>query len=80
MAAANDPGPSGNKARRRREPSPLLLLGAGAEVGLVTAAMCLLGWWIDTKLGTFPILLLVGAAMGIVGGLYNLYRVAKRFF
>jgi F0F1-type ATP synthase assembly protein I len=65
---------------KRREPNPLVLGGAAAEMGLVVAALTALGWWADGKLGTRPWLTLAGAAMGIIGGLYNLWRTARRFF
>ncbi len=73
--------PSGRKrGGGRREPNPLVLGGAAAELGLVVAALTALGWWIDGKLGTSPWCTLTGAAIGIIGGLYNLWRTARRFF
>jgi F0F1-type ATP synthase assembly protein I len=58
----------------------MALLGAGAELGGAVLLMVLLGWWLDKKLDTTPWLMLTGAFIGIVGGLYNLYRHGQRFF
>ena len=48
--------------------------GIGLELAGVTAGLALLGYWVDSKFGTKPWGLLVGVAIGIVGGLYNLIR------
>jgi hypothetical protein len=32
------------------------------------------GWWLDTRLHTFPVLLAVGAALGLFGILYVTYQ------
>ena len=50
------------------------LAGAGLELAATLAGACLLGYWIDLKFGTDPWGLLTCAAIGIVGGLYNLIR------
>ena len=64
----------------RSEPNPLVLLGAAGELGLVVAVLTLGGWWLDSEFDTLPMFTLIGAAVGLVGGLYNLYRISKRFF
>jgi len=45
---------------------------AGIELGLAVVLLTLGGWWLDTKLGTSPALVLVGAAFGITGGMYRI--------
>jgi hypothetical protein len=40
-----------------------------ASVGLFMAA----GWWVDGKLGTVPLLTIVGALAGGAAGSYSLY-------
>lgn len=35
------------------------------------------GWWLDGQLGTKPIFLLVFVVIGMVVGVYNVYKVAK---
>jgi len=42
---------------------------AGGIIGLTLA-----GWWVDHHWGTFPKGIVVGAAIGIVGGGYNFLR------
>ena len=46
---------------------------AGAVVGLTLA-----GLWVDYHFRTRPIGVLVGAVLGVVGGLYNFLREALR--
>jgi len=48
--------------------------GVGLELAGATAGMALLGYWIDGKFGTSPWGILIGVAIGIVGGLYNLVK------
>lgn len=67
----------GSKSSR---PSPLLFLSAGIEFTAVTAALALIGWWLDGKAGTDPWLMIVGMAMGLIGGTYKLWKAGKRFF
>jgi F0F1-type ATP synthase assembly protein I len=33
----------------------------------------LVGWWVDGKLGTMPLFLILGALVGGGGGFYSLY-------
>ncbi|MCX5662191.1 MAG: AtpZ/AtpI family protein [Planctomycetota bacterium] len=47
------------------------LAGAGFELAGIVVVMTLGGWWLDNHLGTKPWLLLVFAAIGVVGGLYR---------
>ena len=60
--------------------SPKGLQGVGqyADLGLRLAVAVLLGiaggYWLDTKLGTGPLLLIVGLAFGMTSGLLSLYR------
>jgi F0F1-type ATP synthase assembly protein I len=52
------------------------LAGLGFELAGSIAGGALLGWWIDRRLGSAPRALITLAAVGIVGGLYNLIRTA----
>lgn len=54
----------------------LRLAGLGFELAASTAGGALLGWWIDRQLGSSPKALITLAAVGILGGLYNLIRTA----
>lgn len=54
----------------------LRLAGSGFELAASIAGGALLGWWIDRRLGSAPKALITLAAVGIVGGLFNLIRTA----
>jgi F0F1-type ATP synthase assembly protein I len=56
--------------------SPWRLASAGTELAGAVLGGCLLGYWIDLQFGTGPWGLIVGAGIGIVGGLYNMIRKA----
>lgn len=51
----------------------------GLELGGIIMLMTLGGWWIDGKLGTNPWCLLTGAFIGVTGGMYRLFGIAKKF-
>ena len=74
------PASPAGKAGERRKPSPLIFLSAGTEFTAVCAAMSLLGWWLDKKAETAPLLMIIGLAMGLIGGTYKLYKTGQRFF
>lgn len=62
----------------RDEPdSPLSAVGRLSGYGLQLAAavglFMAVGWWVDGKLGTRPILAIAGALVGAAGGFYSLY-------
>ncbi|MEE9212860.1 MAG: AtpZ/AtpI family protein [Phycisphaeraceae bacterium] len=67
-------------ASKRGEPNPMVLVGAGVELGGVVAVLTLGGWWLDARWDTEPWLMFAGLAVGLVGGTYNVWRIAKRFF
>lgn len=48
--------------------------GIGFELVAAIGLSILLGWWIDGRFGTEPWGLLVGAFIGVVGGMFNLIR------
>jgi hypothetical protein len=54
------------------------LLGAGLELAAIVAVLTLFGRWLDTRLATAPWLLIGGATIGVVGGLYRLWKVSQR--
>ena len=65
---------------RRSEPNSLSLMGAGVELCGAVVGLTLVGWWMDSRWGSRPWLMLAGLAVGLLGGMYNLYRSGKRFF
>jgi len=46
----------------------------GFEYVAAVAGFGLLGWWIDSRWGTKPWGVLIGAALGLTGATYNLVR------
>lgn len=76
MAAASEPPRRG----RSDAGGAWTLVHAGFEFAAVTAVLALLGWWLDGKWGTEPWLLVIGLAIGLIGGLYKLWKTGKRFF
>lgn len=49
----------------------------GLSVALPLGVFTYLGYWGDQKLGTGPVLLLVGLAVGAISAFYTLYRMLK---
>ena len=50
------------------------LAGVGFELVAGVGAFTLVGYWWDRHFGTEPKGLIVGAVLGIIGGMYNLIR------
>jgi F0F1-type ATP synthase assembly protein I len=68
-----------NPPKKGRQ-SPLIFMTAGIEFTGACAGLALIGWWLDGKYETAPWLMLVGLAMGLIGGTYKLYNTGKQFF
>ena len=49
-------------------------MGLGLSWALSTLLFLLGGWWLDGKLGTMPLFLILGAFVGGGAGFYSLYR------
>jgi ATP synthase protein I len=58
----------------KRPASWLRFSGIGFEFAAAVAGLTLVGYWIDRHFGSEPWGLLVGLALGLVGGTYNLIR------
>ncbi len=54
------------------------LAGQGFELTAAVIGFGLVGYWVGGHLGNAPIGLVVGALLGIFGGLYNLIRSSLR--
>jgi hypothetical protein len=52
----------------REAPGWSTLLGIGSVSAAAVAAGIVLGWWLDGVFSTSPILVVIGIALGIVGG------------
>ena len=59
-------------------PSPWQYVGVGLELAGTIALLAFLGFWFDRWRGTEPWGMLIGASVGIVGGLYNLIKQTIR--
>lgn len=56
---------------------PMSMAGMGFELAAAVVGFTFLGLWLDRHYGTEPWALLICAAIGIVGGLYNFVRAAR---
>jgi F0F1-type ATP synthase assembly protein I len=54
--------------------SPFAMLGVGLEIAVPAALFILGGNWVDGRLGTRPLFLVLGAAVGMATGFYSLVR------
>jgi ATP synthase protein I len=48
--------------------------GVGLQFAVAIVAFVLLGQWVDRKLGTAPVFLIIGVFVGGGGAFYSLYR------
>ncbi|MCB1059225.1 MAG: AtpZ/AtpI family protein [Calditrichaeota bacterium] len=46
-------------------------LAIGLTIVVSTAVFGLIGWWIDKQIGTFPLLMTLGAVVGFATSLYR---------
>ncbi len=53
----------------------LRLTGVGFFIGGAILLGVAAGFWLDTKLGTGPILVIVGLLLGVVTAFYGVYRM-----
>ncbi len=61
---------------RNASRSWMRLTGLGFELAASVVGGAMLGWWLDRQFGTAPWALIGLAAVGAVGGFYNLIRTA----
>jgi F0F1-type ATP synthase assembly protein I len=65
-------GAGGDWTRAVREAAPYLGLGTSLAISILGGLG--LGYWLDGKLGTGPIFLLVGGAFGMFAAGYQFYK------
>ena len=61
------------------EPNLWALTGKGLELAAAVGVFALLGWWVDKWLGTPPWFFLALAGVGLIGGLYNLWKGVRKY-
>ena len=58
----------------RRERAYLRYIGAGTQLAITVGLGVWAGLWADGKLGTSPILVVLGTFLGFGAGFYSLYK------
>ena len=61
---------------RRSNRRELSLAGMGFDLAASVGVAALIGWWIDGRYDSGPWGVLIGALLGLVGGMYNLIRAS----
>jgi len=64
----------------RDRPSWLRYSGIGFEFVAAIAGFALVGYWVDRRWDTTPWGLVIGAGLGMVGGMYNMIRESLAAF
>ena len=67
-----------------KEQEPLLrdvgeILSLGFAMAISITGGFLLGYFVDSRVGSFPVLTLVGLGLGIAGGGYKSYKTIMKF-
>lgn len=52
-------------------------MAIGLTIVVSTAVFGLIGWWIDNRLKTFPLLMTVGAVVGFAASLYRTILILR---
>lgn len=76
MPNPEEPDQPGPEAPPRRGGGWGRLAGIGFELAAAVAGFTLIGYWIDRHYDTGYRWTLVGAVLGMIGGMYNLIRSA----
>lgn len=66
-------GPNESEQRREMMRASGQFMGHGLTLALAVLLFLGVGAWVDSKLGTAPILMVIGAFVGGGAGFYNLY-------
>lgn len=64
----------------RNRPDWIRHSGVGVEFAAAVAGFTAVGYWIDRRYGSAPWGLIIGAALGLIGGSYNLVRASLKAF
>ena len=63
----------------QRPASPRELIGVGSGIAGLIAGGMLLGWFVDSRVGTLPVFTLIGLAVGLVTACYYAYVKFRSF-
>jgi F0F1-type ATP synthase assembly protein I len=75
------PGPEEEKSGKARPPgfgqitrdiAPYLTLGM--QLAAAVILFFLIGWWVDTRLETEPLFMLIGVGLGFLGGMIKFLK------
>ncbi len=66
--------------KKQDRPSWIRYSGVGIEFVAAMAGFAAVGFWIDRKFESEPWGLVIGAALGLIGGTYNLIRQSLAAF
>jgi F0F1-type ATP synthase assembly protein I len=55
------------------------LIGVGSAIAVLVAGGLLLGWFIDSRVGTLPVFVFVGLAAGIAAACWYAYAKFRNF-
>lgn len=61
-----------DEAGPQARPQAFRYAGLGVQFAAVIGVFAWAGWWVDSKLGSEPWLLIVGVFLGFLGGLISL--------
>lgn len=56
----------------------IIYLGLGTQLAITVTGMAFLGYWLDSKYNTEPILTVIGSFLGITTGLYNFLKTVLK--
>ena len=59
--------------------SSLQFIGIGWYIATAIVLGTLGGWWLDRQVGSAPLFLLLGLALGLTVGFYGVYRMMMSF-
>lgn len=72
--SAKTPGGDGGTGEGNEVPSASSYAGAGLQFAVALVVFVLAGDWLDDKLGTSPLFLLLGVFGGGAAAFYSMYR------
>lgn len=56
----------------------IVYLGLGTQLAITVTGMAFLGYWLDKKFNTEPLLTVIASFLGITAGLYNFIKTVLK--